>query len=160
MSIRRCSLELWLLFSFFLPLCVVFRRSFHVGYCNLHVTMAWIIVLKSTSEKIVPFAPPDVQEMKDKVFLMTRASWRPKSSQDLTRIKAQLCKRNKNVGVVLPCHSSEHTRELGVGTVTIPFSFRLEMKMWDYFFTLDTQQIVRQETSTSHHASTYQGVTA
>lgn len=45
-----------------------------MGYCNLHATMAWIIALKSTSEKIVTTDSPDVQEMKDKVFLMTRAS--------------------------------------------------------------------------------------
>lgn len=45
-----------------------------MGYCNLHATMAWIIMLKSTSEKIVTIASPDVQEMKDKVFLMTRTS--------------------------------------------------------------------------------------
>lgn len=45
-----------------------------MGYCNLYATMAWIIMLKSTSEKTVMIASPDVQEMKDKVFLMTRAS--------------------------------------------------------------------------------------
>lgn len=36
--------------------------------------MAWVIALKSTSEKIATIASPDVREMKDKVFLMTRAS--------------------------------------------------------------------------------------
>lgn len=48
------------------------RTSFHVGYCNLHRTMAWIIGLKSESEKTV--TSPDVPEMKDKLVLMTRAS--------------------------------------------------------------------------------------
>lgn len=116
-SIRRCSLELWLPFSFFLHSCVVFRSSFHVGYCNLHATMAWIIMLKSTSEKTVTIASPDVQEMKDKVFLMTRASWRFKSSRDLTLIKAQLWERNEMWEPVLPYYGSEHRREPSIGTV-------------------------------------------
>lgn len=45
-----------------------------MGYCNLHTTMAWIIVMKSTSEKIVTIASPDVQEMKEEVVLMITAS--------------------------------------------------------------------------------------
>lgn len=69
-------------FSFFLRLCVVFRSSFNVGYCNLHATMAWVIGLKSTSEKIATIASPDVREMKDKVFfddqsqLTTQEPWK------------------------------------------------------------------------------------
>lgn len=45
-----------------------------MGYCNLHTTMAQIIVLKSRSEKTVTVTSPDVPEMKDKVVLMPRAS--------------------------------------------------------------------------------------
>lgn len=48
--------------------------------------------------------------------------------------------------LVLPCHNSEHTRELGMGTVAIPFGFRLEMKMWDYIFILNTQHMSLERT--------------
>lgn len=41
--------------------------------------------------------------------------------------------------LVLPHHSSEHTRELGIETIVIPLTFRFEMKMWDYIFILNMQ---------------------
>lgn len=46
----------------------------------------------------------------------------------------------------LPCHSSEHTRELGMDTVAIPFSFRLEMKMQNYILILNTQHTSLERT--------------
>lgn len=44
-------------------------------------------------------------------------------------------KQNMN----LCCHSFKHPRELGMGTVAIPSSFRFEMKIWDYVLILNTQ---------------------